>query len=91
MVERVVQLGGVALLLHIPEPEFRLAALASSVHPSLRREAAVGAGTDPDIVAVGPVGYIVTAFLTRGGIIGHFIGRKPGGGANFTGQLIHLG
>ena len=72
--------GGVTGLFDRLQPDFRRPVLpggdlAAGVAVVARHgQASVGAGAEPHIVAVAPVGHVVAAFLPRPGVVGHFIG-----------------
>ena len=48
----------------------------------------MGAGTDPDIVLVAPIGEVVTALGPRPRVVGYFVGRQPSRGEPFSQEAI---
>ena len=47
-------------------------------------EAAMGAGADAGIFVVAPVDEVVAALGARAGVVGDFVGRQTGGGADLA-------
>ncbi len=66
------------------QPAFRFAEAVGGFGPAIAGEAAVGAGTDAEIIAAELVAEIVPAFAAGRCMVGYFIGRKPGFGQHIA-------
>ena len=65
-------------------PLFRRGGVAAAVDI----EPAMGAGADPGIFVVAPIDEIVPALGARAGVVGDFVGRQAGRGADLLGQVV---
>ena len=74
------------------DPVFRLAMALGRMGDAMGIiTPAMGAGTDPGIIAIAPIGEVVAAFLPRPGVIARFISRQSRSDGQRLRQIVEVG